>query len=443
MRSRVPLKANWEDLMKLHRTRRVVLACLALISVSPARRVAAQVASRKPSQWAAEFSHDLRQDILKFWIDHAIDRQYGGMLGWLDREGRPVPPGTKSLVQQSRVVWTFAAAYERYPDPLYRQMATHALTFLREKMWDAKNGGFYWLVQRDGSVADPKKHLYGQSFAIYSLAEYARAFGDSAARQEALDLFQLIDRKAHDNANGGYFEAFSQDWKPTVRNDLALSLPDRKSMNTHIHLLESFTTLYRVSDDAQVRTRVEELFNICLERIVDTRRGYLRLYFTNDWKPAEQSEISSYGHDIELSWLLTETAAALGAAKDPKVKQATLALVQHTLRDGFDHQHGGVYYEGPVAGPAKVRRLSWWVEAETLVGLLNAYQLTRKPEYWQRFEQQAQYVFHHFVDHQYGEWFADIEPDGKITGQKTFDWKGPYHQSRACLEVIRRLEEIR
>ena len=419
------------------------LAALAffLVSVSP---LAAQTQkNQEPARnWPVEFRDVLQKNILQFWIDHATDNEYGGMVGWLGREGDPIPPGTKSLVQQTRVVWTFSAAYERYPDPVYGEVATHTLKFLRERMWDKGHGGFNWLVDRKGKVVDDKKHLYGESFALYALAEYSRAFQDPAAKREALELFRLIDQKAHDNTNGGYFEAFDADWSHQIKNQLAMNLANRKSMNTHIHLLESFTTLYQVTQDPAIRKRVEELLNLCLNKIVDPQKGYLRLYFTNDWKPAENFETSSYGHDIELSWLITESAEALGRTTDAQVKAVALALVDHTLRDGFDDQQGGVYNEGPAQGPAKDKVKVWWVEAESLVGLLNAYQLTGKQIYRDRFDQQANYVLLRFVDRQFGDWFNEIQPDGMITGDKTNEWKDPYHQSRACMEVIQRLESL-
>lgn len=414
----------------------MVMALVALTSVLVSEGGRAQ---RGSHDWAADFRENLQQGILRFWIDRATDRVNGGMIGWLDHQGNPIPPGTKSLVQQSRVVWTFAAAYRMYPEPAYKDTAAHALKFLREKMWDKKHGGFYWLVDREGRVVDSKKHLYGQSFALYGLAEYARAFNDAAARGEALALFRLIDLKGHDDVNGGYREAFSVNWQP-LRDDATLGSYGRKSMNTHIHLLESFTTLLKATGDARVRARVEELLSLCTDKIVDTPQGYARRYFTDDWKPSD-SDTSSYGHDIELSWLMTETAEALGRLRDPKVLHASLAMVEHTLRDGFDRAHGGVYDEGPAAGPVASKRMIWWVQAEALVGLLNAYQLTGKTEYRDRFEQQARYVLEHFVDRQYGEWFNTIEPDGKITGVKTGEWKAPYHAGRACLEVIHRLED--
>jgi len=394
-----------------------------------------------PSEWTQKFRETLQHNILRFWIDHAIDRQYGGMIGWLDREGKPIPPGTKSLVQQARVVWTFAAAHRNYPEPAYKEVARHTLDFLRRKMWDPKYGGFYWLVSREGRVHDAKKHLYGQSFAIYALAEYAQAFDDARARDEGLTLFHLIDRQAHDEINGGYQEAFGRDWR-LLTDDTTLGSRGRKSMNTHIHLLESFTALYLVTNDTRVRQRLEELLQLCLQKIIDIEHGYARLFFTDDWKP-EDSQQSSYGHDIELSWLMLEAAEVLGRPRDPLVVSAALKLVEHTLRDGFEHVRGGVYDEGPAQGPATSKRMIWWVQAEAIVGLLNAYQLTGEKKYWDAFEKQARYTLDTFVDREHGEWFHAIEPDGRITGYKTGEWKAPYHAGRACLEVVRRLGHAR
>jgi mannobiose 2-epimerase len=413
----------------------LVLAVLLLLV--PA---AAQQPPAKPSHdWAAEFRQNLQQGILKFWTDHAIDREHGGMIGWLDRQGKPIPPGTKSLTQQARIVWTFSAAYRQFPEPNYKDVATHTLRFLREKMWDPRFGGFYWLVDGDGRPMDVKKHLYGESFAVSALAEYALAFHDARARREALDLFRLIDRKAHDDANGGYHEAYAWNWFP-LAGDLTLGAHGRRSTQTHIHLLESFTTLHLATQDAKVRARLEELLDLCLNKIVDSDQGYARLYFADDWQPAD-SDRSSYGHDMELSWLLTEAAKALGRGDDPKVKKVSLALVDHTLRDGFDREHGGVWNEGPAQGPADDKRMIWWVQAEAIVGLLNAYQLTGQEEYRQLFEQQARYTLDHFADREYGEWYNTIDPDGRISGDKANEWKAPYHAAQACLEVIRRLSE--
>jgi mannobiose 2-epimerase len=231
------------------------------------------------------------------------------------------------------------------------------------------------------------------------------------------------------------------DWRPS-KADKTIAANGRKALNTHLHLLESLTTLYTATGDQRVRRRVEELLNLFATKIVDPRRGFARTFFNNDWSPAD-AVTSSYGHDIELSWLMTETAEELGGPVLDNQRRLSLALVDHTLRYGFDRANGGVFDEGPAGGSPTSMRMNWWVQAEALIGLLNAYQLSGQPKYWQAFEQQAKYTLDHFVDREYGEWHNTILPDGRITGPKASDWKGPYHAGRACMEVVRRLQRMR
>jgi mannobiose 2-epimerase len=282
--------------------------------------------------------------------------------------------------------------------------------------------------------------LYGQAFAIYGLAAYAHAFHDGAARLRAFDLFELIDLRARDRPNGGYHEAFTEKWVP-ARGDSSLGPPGFKTMNTHIHLLESFTELYRATGDSLVRDRVNELLGLCVQKIVDCKMGSARLYFTDKWKPVGP-KTSSYGHDIEMSWLMTESAQVLGRSEDETVRSAVLTLVEHTLRDGFDRERGGGYYEGPSAGPAADKKTVWWVQAEMLVGLLNAFQVTGNPEYQERFLQQAKFVRDFMFDREYGEWLHTIGLEGTIPGEKAGEWRDPYHQGRACLEIVKRVESM-
>ncbi len=411
--------------------------------------------------WMVEFRENLLHGIIQFWMDHGIDRQYGGAMGWLDRQGNPVPPGTKSVAQQGRLLWALAEVYRRYPDPVYAESAAHVLKFLRANMWDAKRGGYYWLVDRQGRLRDGMKLLNPMSYVLEGLAEYGLAFHDAQARQEALDLFEVMDRHAHDDAYGGYQVAFTEDWQP-IRDlhpgsgtaasscvapgaevhPVLVDSHGRKSSDWHLGLLEAFATLYDVSEEVGVRARFEELVDIFVEKVVDIEQGYARLYFTDDWQPADRdgdSARSLYGLDMEMSWLLTEAATLLGRGRDPRVERACLALVDHALRDGFDTERGGLYLEGPASGPADSKRREWWQQAEALVGTLNAYNLTGQTKYWRAFELEAGFILDDFVDRDYGEWYAALDPDGEIDGTKAGPWRGPYHASRACLEVIRRL----
>lgn len=362
-------------------------------------------------------------------------------MGWLDRKGHPIEPGTKSLVAQTRVLWMFSAAYQQNPLPVYQEIASHTLQFLREKMWDRQWGGFYWLVDREGRLLDDKKQIYGQSFAMFALARYAQAFNDPVARQEALDLFHLVDNRAHDDTNGSYYQTYSSDWKKRIHDDRTFDIPGGKQQCVQMGLLEAFITLYSVTRDPKVRKRLEELLDISINKLIDEQVGYTYIHCTDNWKPTITNRCS-YGHDAKLSWLLTAGVETLDCLIDSKIKKASLALLDHMLRGGFNWKQGGIDWEGPATGPATQRQKVWWVQAEGLVSFLNAYQLTQDPRYWKAFEKQAQYVFTYFVDHRYGEWFETDNPYQQALGSKTHIWKEPYHQGRACLEIIQRLPTL-
>ncbi len=394
---------------------------------------------QRASEWAAAFRDNLRNGILQFWMDHGIDRQHGGMLGWLDRKGRALPPGSKSLVQQARVVWCFAAAYRFSPHPAYREVATHTLKFLRERMADTARGGFYWLVDREGIPLDSHTRPYGIGFVIYALAEYARAFIDDLARQEALALFRWLDEWNHEPVYGGYSSLSIVDRPRWMRNLAVKFLPGHKSTDGQLHLMESFTTLYQATGDERVKERLDELASLAVDRLFEPRSGYLHRNFNYRWKPWKGGYLCSYGHDMEMSWLLTQAAETLGRGSEDRIQRTSLALVEHTLKFGVDAKLGGIFYGGPASGPASERQRIWWVQAEGLIALLNAYELSGDEKYWRAFEALAHFGFEYFVDHEFGEWHERVDAAGKFSGHKAHDWKGPYHAARACMEIARRL----
>jgi mannobiose 2-epimerase len=419
------------------------LALLLLLGLPGA--LYAQMNGEAARNWPVVFRDTLQHNILPFWVDHAPDEEYGGLLGRLDRSGKPVPPGNKSVVLISRSLWSFSEAYRRYPDPGYQRMAAACLKFLREKMLDKEHGGYYFMVGRDGKVLDSTKQLNPMSYVMEGLAEYALAFHDDQVAREALDLFTVIDKYAHDDRYGGYRIAFTADWqwvKEYKDGPNAEGSFGRKSYDWHLGLLEALATLYDVTGDARVRARLEELLDICVNKIIDADAGYGRYYFNDDWSVADRngdSKECEYGLDLEASWLLTEAAERVGRSRDIKIRRASLALVNHALRDGFDNEHGGIYRLGPAAGPAQNKDMEWWQQMEALVAFLNAYQFTGDPKYWQAFDLEASFVTDRFVDHQYGEVYTAIYHNGKIDDEKVGPWKAPYHVTRAFLEIISRL----
>jgi mannobiose 2-epimerase len=299
-----------------------------------------------------------------------------------------------------------------------------------------------WSVKADGSPLDRSKQIYGQSFAIYGLSEYFLASGDKSALARAIEDYRLVEQYSHDHALGGYIEAFTNDWQRPAGLRLShVGLDFPKSQNTHLHLMESYTNLYRAWPDAGLKRNLNDLVEVMLNRIITPNGKYLGLFFDADWTP--RSHEISYGHNIEANWLLCETADVIG---DPDLKirarTAALKLAQSTLEEGVDTD-GGILNESGPNGLIDSDK-EWWPQAEATVGFLNAYQISGDPRYLLAARQSWNFIETRLVDRVHGEWFHGTKRDGTVQPDepKISLWKCPYHNTRACLEFADRLREI-
>jgi mannobiose 2-epimerase len=388
-------------------------------------------------------SDQLFGHILPFWCGPALDHEQGGWMGWLSNDLKPDRTQPKGLIVNSRILWAFSAVHQARPDALFKQMAGRAFDFVMNHFWDAQLGGAFWRLDDTGRVLDDSKKIYGQAFYIYALAEYHRAFGVPVALARAIDLFELIERHAHDPGHGGYFEVRRRDWSEADA-EARLSdkdMSEKKSMNNHLHLLEAYTNLYRIWKEPRVEQRLRELISLFEQRILDPRTFHLHHFFNEQWQV--RSDTYTFGHDIEGSWLLCEAAEALGDASLLKRVQALgRRMAEGVLREGLDAD-GALRYEGK-GGKIIDAGKECWPQAEAVVGFLNAFQLAGDPKFLEAARRVWDFIEQHLVDRVHGEWFWRITPEGRVdpTLPKVSEWKGPYHGSRACLETLHRLRAI-
>ncbi len=406
---------------------------------------------------ADEVETSLQRDVLDKWFPAAVDQKGGGFyenfaVDWsrgADRE--------RSIVYQSRLTWLSAQAGIRFATDgdqaaKYRSITRHGAAFLADKLHDREHGGFFWAVDVGGHPVAPfgkEKHVYGIAFGIYALAASYQATHDPAALELAKKTAQWLDAQAHDlQHGGGYFEALTAEGEPilTSANRATDAIGTRyglKSMNTHIHLLESFTGLHEVLPDPVLHRRLEELFQIVRDRIV-VEPGCQHLYFNLDWHPVP--DLDSFGHDIETAYLLTEAAAALDKPDDAATWTAARHLVDHALEFGFDREHGGFYNEGTTFGRDVTKEKIWWVEAEGLNALLLMHERFGKetPRYWDAFVKQWDFISKRQIDTTHGGWYPTLNPDGtpKPNQPKSDRWTEGYHQGRALMNVSDRLRKL-
>jgi mannobiose 2-epimerase len=387
---------------------------------------------------------NLTQNIVPFWFPNTIDRTNGGYILNHDLEGRPKGPGTKMIVTQARMVWFYSRlARAGYGGREYLDAAASGYRFLKEKMWDPRYGGFYWQVDVTGEQKLwRKKHLYGQSFALYALSEYYLATGDKEALDLATRLFNLLEEKAHDKTYGGYLESFNEDWTPAPPDEMSyMGRSDFKLMNTHLHLLESMTCFYRASRLPLARERLLELIAIESSAVVRKDLGACTDKYRRNWEPVLTGNFArvSYGHDLENIWLLIDACDAAGISNYPLL-DVYRALFDYAMKYGCDEDQGGFFTSGAFNKPADNRDKTWWVQAEALVAALQMHRLTHDPKYLRIFEKTYGWVEKHQTDWKRGEWFEIVTAQGSPRGDKASIWKSGYHDGRSmieCLEILK------
>lgn len=416
-----------------------------------------------------EMQDVLEKNILRFWLDKMQDHENGGFYGRIDGQGVLHPEAEKGAILNARILWSFSAAYRVLGNPEYLEAATRAKDYLIEHFVDKEYGGIYWSVDYKGQPLDTKKQFYAIGFAIYGLSEYARATGDREALDYAIELYECVEEHSFDPQYNGYIEACTREWGEIA--DMRLSDFDAnypKSQNTHLHIIEPYTNLYRCLREmqaaescnyvpvlgsvlpigvtvpletlARVEGSLRNLVDIFTDKILNPETHHLDLFFEMDWTRGA-GHLESYGHDIECSWLMHEAALVLGDQKVLKKVEKIVREVAKASEKGL-RTDGSMIHEANVDTGHADDDLHWWVQAENVVGWYNIYQYFGDEDALEKVFRCWEYIKTQLIDWEHGEWYWSRHPDGSLntTDDKAGFWKCPYHNSRMCLEIIERTE---
>ncbi|MCL7745758.1 AGE family epimerase/isomerase [Halalkalibacter alkaliphilus] len=401
----------------------------------------------------------LEKGIIPFWLGNGIDPVEGGYLTCFDENGLPTDDTDKYIVTQTRMIWGMSALYRTYPDnEIFLQAAKQGVSFFLDNFWDDKYGGWYWKTDRTGKVIDTGKVTYGQCFAIYALSEYTLATSDPIGLEYAEKTFDLMQKFCADTYRGGYFENLEEDW--TVSQP-GFHAGDRKSLDIHMHIMEAFTNLSECSGKELHNRKLKEIINVILSKMIHKKSGCAMNQFDLDFNPipaidirrtwnaeraigeiiSEPIDTTSYGHNLELGWLLTRAVDILG--EENNYKGILRNLADHALKNGVDPVYGGLYRDGPHEGEPYVYDKEWWQNSEALVGFLDAYEQLGDSEYLKAFINIWTFSMEHIINHDVGEWKQLLRRDGHtIVGDIGNPWKAIYHSGRSMLECKKRLQRI-
>jgi len=405
---------------------------------------ATKVSENYSAEMLKKYKVELRQeldDILEYWINNVVDRTNGGFYGSVSNNNVQDELADKGVVLNSRILWAFSAAADFTENSHYKEAATRAFEYIQQYFIDQQYGGVYWSVDSKGKMLDGKKQIYGLAFCIYGLVEYYKLTGNETALALAKKIFQKIELYSHDTINGGYTEALTRNWKPI--EDLRLSEKDnneKKTMNTHLHIIEAYTNLYTVWPEIFLREKITNLLAIFEKHFLDKSNYHFKLFFTEEWE--SKSRLQSFGHDIEASWLLYQCAEISGNEMCIDKFRKIVLPVAAAAATALDSD-GGMWYEHDPANGLLVKEKHSWPQAEAMIGFFNAYQLSGDEKYLWLSIDSWQFVKKHIKDNANGEWFWGVEEDYTIMQKdKAGFWKCPYHNVRACIEISKRISSI-
>ena len=385
------------------------------------------------------FEKHLTENIIPFW-NGLKDEKNGGFCGLVGSDLKKDFTADKGVILHSRILWFYSNAYTLLGDRELLDMADHAFAFIMQHCVDRENGGVFWSMTCDGQPSDDTKHTYNQAFCIYAMSSYYEASRKEEARETAMDLFRLIETKCR-NA-GGYLEAFERNFVPASNEKLSENgVMASRTMNTLLHIVEAYTELFRVTGEEQVKDRLVEAVKLFEEKIYDAQAGSCKVFFDSEYNSL--IDLESYGHNIEASWLVDRACEVLGdAALTARIGKMTAKLAQISYEHAYDAVQQGFNNERE---REKVdRQKIWWVQAEAVIGLYNAYQKdAAQTRYLDAAESIWQFIRDRIVDKRSGEWFESVKEDGSTDPSQglVHAWKCPYHNGRMCIEMVKRLKK--
>jgi cellobiose epimerase len=384
-----------------------------------------------------------RHHVMGFWLDHGIDEECGGFWTDLGRDGTRYGEGHKWIIVQMRTVYSMSMAYAFFGERVFLDQAAQGAMFFRKHFRDARNGGWYYAVSRDGStVRDDSKQPYGLAFVSYGLAEYARVSGDEGALRDAIQTHDLVMERCWDREHGGLPNRFSADW--------SLEHPVKR-VDTHMHTMEGVSALYHATGDRRYLDRLNLLANTVLGPIgksgcYDAEHGCTHEMFHMDWTEAVEwtRGATNLGHVTEAGWFIAKLAAYSG---DRAMLGKARGLVDWAIRYGYDERVGGLYDYAESTGRVVSDIKTWWNQAELLGALAFLYRLTGDDAYLARLEHHLGFIEQYQLDGEYGEWYPTLLADGAVRpgrdgepeGTKGSRWKSPYHVLQGLVHACKDL----
>ncbi len=378
------------------------------------------------ARYRRKYEQELFERVIPFWERHSPDRTHGGYFNGLDRDGA-VYDTTKHVWLQGRQAWIFSKLYRAVEQKAsWLEMARLGVDFLRAHAI-RPDGRVYFSWTAEGKPVYLQRKIFSECFYVMALAEFSRAADRPDLLREAKDELEKL-------------WAWAYDWTKVGRPAFDCS-PAAQSLAVPMILLNVIEEV--AGEDTQpYAAEVDE----CLRRIrlhvhADTQKIYETVAPDGSRIDSPAGRLLNPGHAIEAGWFVQHWARRLRRAD---LRQEALDIVRWAYQTGWDPEHGGIFYfldaDGFSPVPLEWSMKLWWPHCEALYAHLLNYSLTGEASDWAAFEEVDRYLFAHFADPDYGEWFGYLDRQGRVTHRfKGGPYKGCFHVPRAlwlCWQLL-------
>ena len=397
--------------------------------------------TQRKIQLAGVYLHSLLEDVVPFWERHAVDRQFGGFLTSLDRDGTVIDTD-KGVWQQARFTWLLAELYNNV-GPLggehvsdqrraaWLELARHGADFMSEHCFDPSDCRMWFQVTQDGRPLRKRRYVFSESFASIAYGELAKATGSDHDEVKAIETFERFVE--HNQRSLG--EAKFTNVRPTRGIGFPMiMLATAQELRESIGLADADQLIDEAIEAIRNFHIKEELR--CVMETVGTEGEVLDHFEGRTLNP---------GHAIECAWFILREAQH---RQSQELTKLGCQILDYMWERGWDREHGGILYfvdlkNLPIQEYWHDMKF-WWPQCEAIIATLWAYLLTGEERYAEWHQQIHDWTHQHFPDGEHGEWFGYLHRDGRLSSAlKGGLWKGPFHIPRMQLVCWKLLETNR
>lgn len=362
---------------------------------------------------------------LNFWSTNVLDNTYGGFYGGLDYEGNNILKHSKGIILNARILWSFAKTTNSLGTDKYAKILKRSYEYIHKHFKDTDVGGVFWELNYKGEPINTKKECIAQAYAILALSEYYKVTKQQEVQNWVISLYHFVERHFYNPTDNSYTNAIKKELEHT--NDFT------KNLGTYLHLLEAYSSLYKIYRNETLKERIENLIEIILDKFLQ-HDNYCEMSFDENWKTTTKQ--ISYGHNLEVPCILMDACESI---QTKKYQEEILEKLESYSKEVMIQLNalGGIYPSKDIVENKYVKELYWWTQTEGMIAFQKLYKKTANETYLHFVDRLWQLIQHNFLDSKNGEWHEKLDVNKEpIPSNKVGMWKSPYHITRMCMQFI-------